>query len=405
MKIALLHYTFWPEFGGVENIVRDQALALIRHEHEVLVLTGSGSDPHDGYAFAALPELAYDYPLHVEVRKVLDSGMCDQNFNKYRALLVETLRPALAEVDLTIVHNIFTTHFNLALTAALHDLAKERRMIAWTHDLTATNTDYALPNPGKMPWAVVKAAPAGVPYVAVSELRKSEIEKHIKPTPPVTVIPDAIDLGRFFHLTPEMAESLEALALEERDYVFLTPARVMLRKNLDLAIELTKAIREKNLNPLLLITGAGETNSTAATEYGKYLRQSLPESLRRHVVFVNDFFPVKEETMRDLYSLSDCLLFPSRQEGFGLPLIEAGLHHLPVWCNDIPAYRAVRGEGAFLIDNAAKLDEALAWLESQATFRLHRIARRQYDSRHVYREHYVPFFHNLINNPTTPTQQ
>lgn len=401
MKIALLHYTAWPEFGGVENVVRDQAITLIRHDHEVLVLAGSGEDPGDGYAFAALPELAYDYPLHAEVRKVLETGQYDQNFNKYRALLVEALRPALAEIDLLIVHNVFTMHYNLALTAALHDLSSKVRMVAWTHDLVATNTDYALPNPGKMPWSLVNTAPANVPYVAVSELRRDELEKHVKPLPSVTTIPNVIDQGRFFNLTPEMRESLEALALEERDYVLLTPSRVMLRKNLDFAIEIARAIREKNLNPLLLITGAPEAHSNAAAEYGKFLRSSLPEQLRRHVVFVNDHFPVKDEVMRDLYSLADCLLFPSRQESFGLPVIEAALHRLPIWCNNVPAFKSIEGEGAFMINSLPQLNDALAWLESQPAFRLHRRARQSYDMRRIYREHYAPFFASL-QSPLQP---
>lgn len=395
MKIALLHYTFWPEFGGVENVVRDQAITLIRHDHEVLVLAGSGEDPGDGFAFAALPELSYDFPLHVEVRKVLETGQYDQNFNKYRAAIVERLKPVLAEVDVTIVHNIFTMHHNLALTQALHDLAKDCPMIAWTHDLTATNTDYALPNPHKMPWSLVKTAPELVPYVAVSDLRRDEIEKHVTPQPSVAVIPNVIDQGRLFNLTPEMRESLEALALEERDFVFLTPARVMLRKNLDFAIDVAKALKAKGRNPLLLITGAPEAHSNAAAEYGKFLRHSLPENLHRHVVFVNDHFPVKEEMMRDLYALADCLLFPSRQEGFGLPVIEAALHRLPIWCNSTPSFWSIEGEGAFMINNIAQLDDAVSWLESQPGFRLHRRARQTYDMHRIYRDFYAPFLNSF----------
>lgn len=397
MKIALLHYTAWPDFGGVEHVVRDQAITLIRHDHEVLVLAGSGEDPGDGYAFAALPELAYDYPLHTEVRKVLETGQYDQNFNKYRARLVEVLKPALAEIDLLIVHNVFTMHHNLALTAALHDLSATVRMVAWTHDLVATNTDYALPNPGKMPWSLVNTAPANVPYVAVSDLRRDELEKHVKPTPNVTVIPNVIDQGRFFNLTPEMRESLEALALEERDYVFLTPCRVMLRKNLDFAIEIAKALKDKGRNPLLLITGAPEAHSNAAAEYGKFLRHSLPENLHRHVVFVNDHFPVKDEMLRDLYALSDCLLFPSRQESFGLPIIEAALHRMPIWCSNVPAFGSIQGEGAFAINSIAQIDEATAWLEAQPVFRLHRRARQAYDMRRIYREYYKPFFQSVTS--------
>jgi len=104
VKIAILHYTSWPEIGGVENVAHDQAALLCRQGHEVLLISGQGKDPDDGYAFTTPKELAPDYPLHLDVRKILDSGQADQNFNKYRAELVELLRPMFKEEDVTIWH-------------------------------------------------------------------------------------------------------------------------------------------------------------------------------------------------------------------------------------------------------------------------------------------------------------
>ena len=37
MKIALIHYTTWPEVGGVENMVRDQANMLVAAGHEAVL--------------------------------------------------------------------------------------------------------------------------------------------------------------------------------------------------------------------------------------------------------------------------------------------------------------------------------------------------------------------------------
>ena len=44
MKIALLHPTFWPQPGGVEHLIRDQANMLSRAGHEVTILTGLGRE-------------------------------------------------------------------------------------------------------------------------------------------------------------------------------------------------------------------------------------------------------------------------------------------------------------------------------------------------------------------------
>src|SRR5882762_7827758 len=83
MKIALLHYSTWPEMGGVENVVRDQANMLANAGHEVKVLTGVGLDTGEAYKLVLVPQLAPDFELNKNVRAVLNRGQSDQNFSKY----------------------------------------------------------------------------------------------------------------------------------------------------------------------------------------------------------------------------------------------------------------------------------------------------------------------------------
>ncbi len=400
MKFALLHYSTWPEMGGVENVVRDQANMLRRAGHQVKVLTGTGLDLEEGYEFVLMPELSPEFELHKSVNAVLTRGQSDQSFSQYRSALVEALKNVLADVDVTIVHNIFTMHVNLALTRALHDLAPTHKMIAWTHDLTATNSDYALPNPTQPPWNLMRTNSPDVTYIATSDLRAAEMKTHLKlPTLP-QVIPNMVDPARLFLLTPEMRESLVSLTIPWRDFVFFLPAKVMVRKNIDFAIEVVKKLRAEGRNPLLLITGAKVSNSPASEHYGTFLRQSLPDELKSHVVFVSDFFAIQDDTLRDLYLMSDCLLFPSRQEGFGLPILEAAMFRLPVLCHDIPAYRALESEGSFLLNDLAKLPEALKWLEGQPSFRQQRRCRRLFDPAIIYSKYYVPLLEKFAPQKT-----
>lgn len=396
MKIALLHFSTWPEVGGVENMVRDQANMLVNAGHEVTVLTGAGLDTGEGYTFILVPELSPNFELNKSVRAVLDRGQSDQNFSQYRSVLVEALEAALAGMDVTFVHNIFTVHYNLACTMALHDLASRHKLVAWTHDLTATNTDSALPNPTQPPWNLMRTSVKDVTYVATSDLRAAEIKAQLKPPVAARVIPNMVDPVRLFGLTPEMRASISALEIPWRDFVFLLPARVMVRKNIDFAIEIMKKLREQGRNPLLLITAAKVSDSPASEHYGAFLRQSLPQDLRGNVIFLSDYFLVQDDTLRDLYLLSDCLLFPSRQEGFGLPILEAALHRLPVWCGDIPAFRALEGSGSFLLNDLAKLPEAIGWLEAQSTFRQQRRCRRLFDPMILLSKYYESLLNSLV---------
>jgi len=400
MKIALLHYTTRPEFGGVENVVRDQANMLQRAGHQVKVLTGLGLDLGEEYEFVLMPELSPDFALFKSVNSVLTRGQSDQSFSQYRSVLVEALKVALEGVDVTLVHNVFTMHLNLALTRALHDLAPTHKMVAWTHDLTATNSDYALPNPKQPPWNLVRMSHPNVTYVATSELRAAEIKAHLKPPVTAQVIPNMVDPARLFNLTAEMRESLVSLVIPWRDFVFLLPAPLMVRKNIDFAIEAMKNLVAAGRNPLLLITAPKVVGSPAAEHYGAFLRQSLPPELENNVAFVSDFIDIDDDIMRDLYVLSDCLLFPSRQEGFGLPVIEAALHRMPIWCQGIPAYHALEGQCSFLLDDLAKLPEAVAWLENQVAFRQQRRCRRLFDPAVIYTKYYEALLTSLVPNAT-----
>jgi glycosyltransferase involved in cell wall biosynthesis len=396
MKIALLHYSFWPEIGGVEQVMRDQANLLARAGHEVRVLSGIACDPVEGYAVEIIPELAPDFPLQGQVNAVLERGQADQNFTRYRSILVTALEAALEGVDVTLVHNAFTLHTNLALTRALHDIAPTRRFVAWTHDLAAGNPDYALPNPTQPPWNLMRTSCPGVVYVAVSERRAADLMAQLKPEIAPQIIPNPIDPVRLFGLTPEMRGLLPMLKLHERDFVFLLPAQAQPRKKIDVAIETVKQIRALGRNPLLLITGAAIPRNAASAAYGAFLRQSLPPELAGHVLFVSDTLPVRDEVLRDLYLLADCLLYPSASDGFGLPLAEAASFRLPIWCCDVPAFQALIEEGgAYLLEDPSRLTEAIAWLENQPTFRQQRRVRRLFDPGTLYLHHYEPLWNSL----------
>jgi glycosyltransferase involved in cell wall biosynthesis len=72
-----------------------------------------------------------------------------------------------------------------------------------------------------------------------------------------------------------------------------------------------------------------------------------------------------DEYLEHLYNHSDCLVAASYGEGFGLPLIEAAQHKLPIVARDLPVFREVAGEHAlyFKGDTAQDIADTLAhWL-------------------------------------------
>jgi glycosyltransferase involved in cell wall biosynthesis len=65
---------------------------------------------------------------------------------------------------------------------------------------------------------------------------------------------------------------------------------------------------------------------------------------------------ISDEYLEKVYAASSCLIAASEGEGFGLPLIEAAQHKLPIMARDIPVFREVAGEHASFF-NAASPEE------------------------------------------------
>ncbi|MBA1264979.1 FkbM family methyltransferase [Stutzerimonas stutzeri] len=78
---------------------------------------------------------------------------------------------------------------------------------------------------------------------------------------------------------------------------------------------------------------------------------------------------ISDEFLEEIYAKADCLIAGSQTEGFGLPLIEAAQHDLPIIARDIPVFREIAGSHAFYFSGKRPEDLAKAlyrWLESRA---------------------------------------
>jgi glycosyltransferase involved in cell wall biosynthesis len=78
---------------------------------------------------------------------------------------------------------------------------------------------------------------------------------------------------------------------------------------------------------------------------------------------------IDDDTLQQVYLASTCLLFPSEGEGFGLPLIEAAHHGLPLLARDLPVFREVAGEHAHYfagMDGEALAAAVREWLALHA---------------------------------------
>ena len=114
---------------------------------------------------------------------------------------------------------------------------------------------------------------------------------------------------------------------------------------------------------------AGERVNLVIIGKQGWMVESLIDRLRTHPQRSGQLFWLEgasDEALEAIYEVSTCLIAGSRGEGFGLPLIEAAQHRLPIIARDIPVFREVAGEHAhyFSGDTAKDLsDSLLGWLE------------------------------------------
>lgn len=234
-----------------------------------------------------------------------------------------------AKWDAVIVHNVFTMPFDLEWTRELLQLARTRRdirWINWVHDVRWAE---------KVPQVV---------HVAVSEHRRSEYAKFTKEA--IHVIPNGCDAASVLGLT----ERVRSLKLEEAGLVLLQPTRFVRRKNIELGLRVLAELPEAGY----IVTAAPDPHQKDGTKYFRELKLLAKDlGVINRVLFLGEKASLSDNDVRSLYQMADALFFPSSQEGYGLPLIEAALHGVPVFCSRIPAHREVAVGATFFKLTAA----------------------------------------------------
>lgn len=376
MKIAILHYACQPVVGGVESIISTHARLLEREGHQPYILAGRGDPQSVGLQGQIIPELDSRDPEILKVQKALLAGesWAPAAFDYWVERISGLLTAALEGTDVCIVHNAFTLHKNLPLTLALAKLAGEkggeRRWIAWCHDLAWNNPLYKDDLLPLWPWTALKTRLPNVVYVAISEQRRAEMaELFDLPLRDICLVPNGIDPAAFIPSSPQMSDLRAQLRWDERHWVFLAPVRITRRKNLELAIEITGAIKAHGHSPLLVITGPPGPHNVRSGEYlDELMQRRAALNLEGEVAFLalegdtGSTMEVSDALMTELYWWTDGLILPSVQEGFGLPLLEAGLARLPIFCSNIAVLREVGGENATYFapgDDPSKIAETI----------------------------------------------
>jgi mannosylglucosylglycerate synthase len=408
-KTAVLHYTAPPVIGGVEGVIQAHADVFDRLGYPLTVIAGRGDAQTfpDSVDFLELPEIDSRHPHILEISSDLRVGKVPDDFDRWVDRFVSTLAPLFAQFDHLIVHNIFTKQYNLPLTAALFRLLDQGQLpntIAWVHDIawTSQNSSRRQMHTG-YPWEILKTYRSDITYVTVSRSRQQELAGLFGCDPGlIEVIYNGVDAGKILNLTPEGEKLVESLNLITSDLIILMPVRVTRLKNIEFAIHVMAELKKHFHSPRLILTGPPDPHNEDSLQYFHQLQKLRSElKVEEEMRFVYESGPKKDEgyevgldVIGDLYRVSDLLFMPSHSEGFGMPVLEAGLAGLPVFASHIPAAEEIGGDDLQWIDLDASPAEIAAqiadYIKSSPSARFRQRIRSTYTWETIFTQKILP---------------
>lgn len=144
------------------------------------------------------------------------------------------------------------------------------------------------------------------------------------------------------------------MGLESIERFVLSVGRLNRRKNLRTALEGAMRAKTVSSERPLVVVGSGEYSGASA---------DLPSTVRNYVADGRLVFlgRVSDNELRWMYERADGLIFLSRDEGFGLPPVEAQYFGAPIIVSDIEVMREVAdASGAFFVNPNSPSEVALA---------------------------------------------
>ena len=408
MRIAILHYSVSPIVGGVEAVIDAHTALFLDHGDSVRVIAGTGDQNAlpNGVDFVHIPEMDSRHPQVVEMSQQLEMGEVPAGFDAFTARINTSLVPALQSIDLVIIHNIFTKHFNLALTAALINALDQRILkhpIAWCHDFSWTSPhSRSRVHPG-YPWDLLRTYREDVQYVTVSHYRQEELSQLLTCSNDlIRVVYNGVDSAELYSLTQQAQDLITRLGLMDSDLILIMPVRITQAKNIEFALQVIAVLKKFNLHPKMIITGPPDPHDPADMEYYQSLldlRKRL--QVEQEVRFVYESGPdphqgytIDSLMVSEIYRVCDVLFMPSHREGFGMPVLEAGLIGMPIFSTQIPATLEIGQQDVTVFsedDNADKVAKMiLEWAQTNPMQRLKQRIRKNLTWQGIFKHDILP---------------
>lgn len=217
---------------------------------------------------------------------------------------------------------------------------KNTRIVATVHDLATLSID-AKYDPARMFYnhRIVPKLIRGVDrIITVSQYTKNDIIRFTGyPEEKIHVIYSGIDHARFHPLDRSVARAAlaEKHGIHHPFFVYVSRLEHPAKNHTGL-IEAFERFKRKNNSPHLLVLAGADWNGA------DQIRARIAASPVRESIIELGFAPL--ESLPQLYSACELMIFPSFFEGFGFPIVEALACGAPVICSDTSSMREIAGD-------------------------------------------------------------
>lgn len=215
------------------------------------------------------------------------------------------------------------------------------RLVLTLHDLVAEHW----PDEGRLLPGAAHLLRRAAAVITVSAQSREDILARFPTVSPerVHVVWNGLDHD-LFHAQPDEEDADRLAAAGVNEPFLLYAGGLTRRKNVQTLLQAHDLLRRdgQRIPPLVLV--------------GPWDNRRLAEHALSGAVLPLGTVP--RQTVAALMRRADTVVLPSREEGFGLPVLEAQACGVPVVCSDIPAFREVGGAAPVYVDSSKP--EALA---------------------------------------------
>jgi glycosyltransferase involved in cell wall biosynthesis len=331
------------------------------------------------------------FPCSTEVRAVLpvftkvDYQSAAEISAEHRAVAKEAeaaLTPHLGDLEVMLAHDILFLGANLPLNLAVQNLRALAPHLNWLHWVHVVR---------RGAYRDFRRLPEGHALVYPNETDRSRCAEHFRVSPDrVHVIPHAKDPREFLLTTPYVKDLVTRKAVLAADFVQTLPAATkhLANKGIHEIFQVFANLKTQGSSVRLIVCNSW-CDSDARRESVTALEASAREvglEPRSEVIFTSVDNPQMEmgasrAEVRDLMTISNLFVFPSKSETFGLVVAEAALAgQLLVLNSSLPCQMEIAGaENALYfpfgsIDQPAAPGDRATWYADVARAIRHRFS-------------------------------